>query len=148
MPKWLIIFIVLIAAGAAWFWFNNNQKTKYAEVCFYARCFQVEIARTIAQKEKGLMFRQSLADNGGMIFVYSAEDWRPMWMKNTLIPLDFIWLNKNKEVVYLAKNVSAQANGQYANLNSDQKAQYVMEINAGWIDFIGLKIGDKAEFEL
>ena len=62
-------------------------------------CFTVEIADTPTEREKGLMNRESMAENHGMLFIFLASDFYNFWMKNTLIPLDIIWLDDQMNVV-------------------------------------------------
>ena len=61
---------------------------------------KAELALDDATRAKGLMFRKTLAENAGMLFVFPVLDFQNFWMKNTLIPLDMIWLNEHKEVIY------------------------------------------------
>lgn len=96
--------------------------------------FYIEIARTPAQREKGLMFRESLPENNGMLFAFDDEAPRNFWMKNTLIPLDMIFMDKNGEVVSIQANVppcNEQVTKTCPNYPSLAPARYVLEINAG-----------------
>ncbi len=65
------------------------------QVCFKNKCFVVELAQTIAEQSRGLMFRDHLDSNKGMLFVFDSSAIYNFWMKNTEIPLDIIWLDKN-----------------------------------------------------
>ena len=93
------------------------------------------------------MYRKSLERNKGMIFVFKEEGVRSFWMKNTLIPLDMVWINENKEVVDIFKNVQP-CKEKCKKITSDKKAKYVLEINAGQTESINLKIGDKLDFDI
>jgi uncharacterized membrane protein (UPF0127 family) len=94
------------------------------------------------------MFCKKLAQNRGMFFVFNTEEERNFWMKNTLIPLDIIWINKDKEVVYI-KNEAPPCNDTVCPIISPQaKAMYVLELNGGVCEKIGLKTGDKLDFEV
>jgi uncharacterized membrane protein (UPF0127 family) len=117
------------------------------QVCLRDSCFDVELAITPSEQVKGLMFRYSLDTNAGMLFIYEDEQRRAFWMKNTYIPLDIIWLNRDREVVYIAKNVQPCRDASYCPIISpDVAAAYVLEINAGTCDVIGLRNGDTAQF--
>ncbi len=83
-----------------------------------------------------------------MLFVFSGEDKHAFWMKNTLISLDIIWIGENKEVVYIAKNIQPCKSIVCPSVSPDKPTKYVLEINGGKADEIGLKTGDKADFEL
>ena len=68
---------------------------------------RVEVADTEATRQRGLMFRDTLAPNEGMLFVFDASGFYPFWMKNTLIPLDILWLEADGRVVSIAASVRA-----------------------------------------
>ena len=116
------------------------------KVCFQQRCFKVELAISVSQKAKGLMFRESLESDAGMLFIYDKEQKPDFWMKNTYIPLDIIWLNKDKEVVFIKRNLMPCKSKECPIISSDKDSQYVLEINAGTVDSLGLKLYDKLQF--
>jgi poly-gamma-glutamate synthesis protein (capsule biosynthesis protein) len=120
---------------------------KENRVCFKENCFLVEIADTAEERTKGLMYRENLAGNRGMLFIFSKEGLYSFWMKNTLIPLDIIWLNQNKEVVFMAKNSQPCGEKNCTGIKPDKEAKYVLEINGGLSDKINLKIGDRLIFD-
>ncbi len=120
---------------------------KEEKVCFKKDCFKVEISDSENERIKGLMYIEKLDENKGMLFVFDKEDYYPFWMKNVLIPLDIIWLNKDKEVVYISKNVQL-CKEDCTSINPNANAMYVLEVNAGISDKIGLKEGDKLEFKV
>ena len=115
-------------------------------VCAGKHCFFVEIAKNEQEREKGLMNRTQLNEDSGMLFIFEKEGIYPFWMKNTLIPLDIIWINDSqdgeKEVVFISKNATPCKTFFCASIVPVKKAKYVLEINAGIVDKIGLKIGD------
>jgi len=115
-------------------------------VCFEEDCFYVELAQTPEQRNRGLMFRNKLEENRGMLFVFDHEGVYSFWMKNTFIPLDIIWLNENKEVVYIEKNAQPCLEDKCPSFKPDKEAKYVLEINGGMVDKIGLKLGDYLTF--
>jgi len=121
---------------------------KYIPVCFGDKCFNTEIASSFLARMKGLMNRKSLADGNAILFVFSSEDKYAFWMKNTLIPLDIIWIGENKEIVYIAKNVQPCKSVVCPSISPDKPGKYALEINSGKSDEIGLKTGDKVKFEL
>lgn len=147
--KYLIIILAfslftlsLMAAN-----FMENGVVSKMKVCFNSHCFDVEIARTQTEKRKGLMFQESLDKNQGMLFVYQKEEQRSFWMKNMKIPLDIIWLDENKKVVGVVKHAPPEKNGSYESFQSPPNVKYVLELNAGTAEKIGLKKGDKLDFE-
>jgi len=145
MKKVNLIAISLILASAIigfsmFLLFYNRTET----VCFRNNCFSIEIADNPASQTLGLMFRKSLAETKGMLFVFSKEDLYPFWMKNTYIPLDIIWLDKNSTVVFIASNTTPQTTKE---IIPSSFALYVLEINAGLTERLGIKIGDKMEIK-
>ncbi|MBL7156043.1 MAG: DUF192 domain-containing protein [Candidatus Pacebacteria bacterium] len=118
---------------------------KYSQVCFKDNCFDVEIAKTPEQRSRGLMFRKYLGTKKGMLFVFENQEKHSFWMKNTLIPLDIIWINENQKVVFISKNTQPCKQEYCASVSSDEDAKYVLEINAGLVKKIGLNIGDKID---
>jgi len=126
---------------------NNSGNESLSKVCFGAKCFYVELAVTSEERSLGLMFREHLDPDKGMLFIYKDEGVHYFWMKNTLIPLDMIWINGNREVISISKDVQPCEISQCPLIGSEQKVQYVLELNAGSSDKIGLAIGDKVTFD-
>lgn len=118
--------------------------SKKDQVCFAEHCFFVEVAQTPEERQKGLMFREELDRDKGMLFVFSQEQQASFWMKNTLIPLDIIWFDGNKEVVFISKNSQPCSTDECSSIDPGVKAKYVLELNAGIADEIGLVEGDQA----
>jgi uncharacterized membrane protein (UPF0127 family) len=118
---------------------------KRSQVCFKGTCFPVELARTSAEQAKGLMFRRELGQDQGMLFIYDREEKQSFWMKNTLIPLDIIWINQDKEIVFISDNAQPCQKYPCPVINPGQKARYVWEIPGGRARAIGLKPGDQLE---
>jgi hypothetical protein len=99
----------------------------------------IEIADDEYQTQTGLMYRESMNTNEGMLFIFKDEAPRAFYMKNTQFALDIIFINSNKKVV------SIQKNAQPLNLKplaSEGEAQYVLEVNAGLTDQWILESGD------
>jgi uncharacterized membrane protein (UPF0127 family) len=126
---------------------NNIGNEGLSKVCFGAKCFYVELAVTSEEISRGLMFREHLDPDKGMLFIYKDEGVHYFWMKNTLIPLDMLWINGNKEVVFISKDVQPCETSQCPLISPGQKVQYVLELNGGTSDKIGLTIGDKITFD-
>ena len=116
------------------------------KVCFKDSCFCVELARTHSARTRGLKFRERLGDREGMLFIFEAEDFYGFWMKDTLIPLDIVWIGENKKVVFIKKNARPCKTEKCRVIYSEQPAKYVLELNAGSVDKIGLELGDTLTF--
>jgi hypothetical protein len=146
MNKKFIFLIIILATITGLFFYWRSQKK--GKVCFKDNCFDVELAITQEEKMLGLMFRKSLARNRGMLFVFKEEEMSSFWMKNTLIPLDIIWINENKEAVFISENTQPCKEDFCPSIAPDKKAKYVLEINSGLSKEIGLKVGESMEIYL
>jgi len=123
----------------------QNQTANQSRVCFGQECFSVELALTPDQQAFGLMNRTHLDADKGMLFVFSQDGVYPFWMKDTLIPLDMIWMDSGGRVVFIGKD--EQPCGVVCpTVNPGKNARYVLELNAGAADRIGLNVGDRAIF--
>lgn len=100
--------------------------------------YQVEIARTEEEKREGLQNRDTLDPSRGMLFIYDQPTTVSMWMRDTEIPLDIIYINEDQEVIDVK-----QGKPNDDTLLSVENTMYVVELNAG----SGIKIGDELEFE-
>lgn len=109
-------------------------------------CFEVEIADTNSERMVGLMDREYLKNETGMLFIFENEDIYPFWMKNTLIPLDIIWINSNLEVVHIERSVPCVTD-ECIIYTPSEKAIYVLEINAGLADGNNISQGSKVKFK-
>jgi hypothetical protein len=102
--------------------------------------FNIELATTEAEREKGLMFRTELAPNAGMLFVYDSEQQVSFWMQNTLIPLDMVFIAADGTVKTVHSNARPLDT---TPIPSEVPVRFVLEIAGGRADQIGLKAGDK-----
>ncbi|MEK7578647.1 MAG: DUF192 domain-containing protein [Patescibacteria group bacterium] len=105
----------------------------------------VEFARTPEELEKGLMNRVSLPKDSGMLFIFPDEIDRSFWMKNTLIPLDIIFISSKGRVNEITTLNPCQENEICQSYNSKTPAQYVLEINAGLTEKRKIMEGDILE---
>ena len=118
--------------------FIENKLSKNKEL------FLVELAKNELEKQKGLQCKKYLGKNEGMLFVWSKEDYRNFWMKNTYIPLDLIFINSQLEVIEVyfdARPFSEKL------IRSANRAKFVLELNAGIFKKLGFVIGDRITFK-
>lgn len=101
-----------------------------------------EIADDEQEQMKGLMFREKLNGNEGMLFVFENEGYQTFWMKNTLIPLDMLFIDKNFEIVDI-KNAVPCKEEPCALYKSSKPAKYVLEVNGNFTIRNNVKISDK-----
>lgn len=102
--------------------------------------FLVKIAKNNQEREQGLMWVQNLPQNYGMIFEFEREQIIYMWMKNTKIPLDMIFIDKNSKIINIAKNTTPES---LAIISSEKPVVKVLEINGGLAERLGVLVGDK-----
>ena len=103
---------------------------------------QVEIADDADERQQGLMYRESLGENQGMLFVYPEQRTLGFWMKNTLIPLDIAYIDREGRIVDI-QQMEPQTTETH---DSAAPAMYALEMNQGWFEANGIRIGDVIEF--
>lgn len=122
---------------------DNNQEVKSKTIVINDKEIAIEIAKTSQERAKGLSNRESLDKDSGMLFVFDNE--RPtFWMKDTLIPLDIIWINDGL-IIKIDENVQPEPNTADSNLKRYQApdiTDYVLEVNAGFSKENNIKVGD------
>ncbi|MDQ3961908.1 MAG: DUF192 domain-containing protein [Thermoproteota archaeon] len=117
---------------------NNNNSTVIARVF-------VEVPDDREEFARGLMFRSHLPWNAGMLFAFHEEEPRRFWMKNTLIPLDMIFIDSSSKIIDIKENVPPCKQEECPTYPSREPAQYVLEVNAGFVQEKGIRIGDELE---
>lgn len=108
------------------------------QVCLEGKCFDVELAQTSKERMRGLQHREFLHESSGMLFIFKESGRHSFWMKNTLIPLDIIWLDHAKRIVHIEHNVPPCKIDNCPSYTSDKNASYVLEINAGKAKELGM----------
>ena len=109
--------------------------------------YQVEIADNDDERARGLMFRDAMADGHGMLFIHDAEEPQAYWMKNTKIPLDILYFDDERKLVAQQRDVPTCSLGDACpSYPSDAPARYVLELNAGEAERLGLKDGAEMRF--
>lgn len=145
------IIAILLIVFLANYKDNHSENLSIKEVCLGEdvaeghNCFNVELAESLAEKSKGLMNRESLCDGCGMLFVYEELGDYNFWMKNTLIPLDIIWLDEQYRVVHIANAIPCKTENCEV-YSPEVDSLYVLEINGGKAKQIGLEVGSYMEF--
>jgi len=139
---YLLLLIIGFSSCSA----KKDQTTN--QVCFNTRCIDVELARKPDELIKGLQFRDSLGKNEGMLFIFNESRRHSFWMKDTLIPLDMIWMDYSRRVVHIERNVPLCKNEVCPTYKSKEKAMYVLEVNGDYAKELGIHLGDLADFKL
>jgi len=134
----LIFLLVLISCTKQNFVLidNNLEKIK----------INVEIADTDEERSKGLMFREFLDEDSGMLFIFDNENYYGFWMKNTLIPLDMIFIDKNFEIVDIiyAEPCKKEPCKSYRPI---KPAKYVLEVSGNFTIKNDVSIGNKIRIQ-
>jgi uncharacterized membrane protein (UPF0127 family) len=115
---------------------------KYVKIA--GQDIKVDLALTVAEQEQGLSGRSGLAENSGMLFVFSKPGQYLFWMKDMNFPIDIIWLGEDMRVIYIKKDARPELYPETYGPN--QNAKYVLEIASGFSEQYGLKAGDSALF--
>lgn len=142
MKKLIIILIVgTIGLFSLWFYTKHPLQTT---VTVRNTTFIVDVAITAKEKEVGLGFRNSLAQNHGMLFVYTNKERYPFWMRNMWFPIDMLWID-DRTIVDISKNVptSDKPVNQLPIYHPTVPVDKVLELPAGTVDRVGIVIGDK-----
>lgn len=152
---WLAVAALLLAAGCtkpsatAQDTATTQAPARAAEVVFHSPSggspwrVKVELARTPEELTRGLMFRDSLGANEGMLFLFPRSEIRRFWMRNTHIPLDMVFLDSSRVVVGIEENAVPLDE---TSRGPDTPAQYVVEVRGGLARQHGLGVGARAEF--
>jgi uncharacterized membrane protein (UPF0127 family) len=142
---WTVFVVMAVIRGFAVY--AQDQSLPMTTVTIGGLHVKAELAFTDETRAQGLMYRKSMPQDAGMLFLFPSLDQHSFWMKNTLIPLDMIWINDRKEIVYYVTATPCKKDpcDSYVPM---QKAQYVLEVNSGFASKHHLKIGDKVEFNI
>ena len=104
--------------------------------------FYVDLANTFDKRERGLMYVSSLPQDKGMLFIYDKESRVSMWMKNTFIPLDMIFIDKKGTITEIVERPDTRSR---VTTISSKPIKYVLEINLGESTKRGIKVGDRVK---
>ena len=107
--------------------------------------FHVEVATTPAQLEQGLMFRRTLAPNAGMLFDFKTPSPVSMWMKNTFIPLDMLFIDPKGRIINIAERTVPHS---LDPVSAAAPARAVLELNGGTASRLGIRPGDRVLFPI
>jgi len=140
--KFITLSLLIIVISLFLISCNNTEP----QVCISGTCVNVEIADNQNERNFGLMFREELDEDRGMIFVYEESDTYTFWMKNTLIPLDMIWINEDNVIVHIAEAEPCKADP-CPTYGPEEPAKYILEVNQGFSQEQDINIGDEVNFK-
>lgn len=107
------------------------------------KTLEIEIVDEEYGITRGLMFRKQMEENRGMLFIFPDVDMRSFWMRNTIIPLDIIFVGEDHRIVTIQRNTKPYSE---TSIPSSAPAKYVLEVNAGFTERYGLQLGDKLDW--
>lgn len=126
---------------------KNSAEVQFSEVCIRDTCYSVEMADTAEERAIGLMNRDILPNDHGMLFIFEQLGEYSFWMKNTLIPLDIIWISESFEIVEIEQDVPPCVTVQCESYGGSVPARYVLEVNAGEVERNGFVSGDLVQIK-
>ena len=135
----LLLFCSIVCAHEALAADSTFKTATILEIGTYV--IDAELARTAEERQRGLMFRESLAENQGMMFQFTQADHYCMWMKNTLIPLSIAFIDEHGKIINIEE---MRANSEQTTC-AKSKARYALEMNAGWYNQRQIMVGQKVE---
>jgi uncharacterized membrane protein (UPF0127 family) len=139
------VILISMVISILIFWASpvSEKTTQKTPLTINGVTYKVSKALTHTERQKGLMFIETLPKKEGMLFIFDTEDYHTFWMKNTYIPLDIIWINQAKKIVHLHPSATPHSLTPMVPL---EKATHVLEINADEILKHGFKKGMSVQF--
>lgn len=122
-----VLVVVMVGGTMA-----GGVKAQGQRVCLDDDCVHVEVMRTPQELQRGLQHRTTLANDQGMLFIFEESRLHYFWMKETLIPLDMIWLDADFRILYVESNVPPCQHDPCPTYGLRIPARYVLEVNAGF----------------
>ena len=135
LPLRVLALLALLAATSA----GADTALRTATLRIGAHALKVEVAASDPQREKGLMFREKMPRNEGMLFVFDEPAYHSMWMKNTLLPLSVAFVDAHGTIL----NILDMEPRTLDSHMSAGPAIYAIETNKGWFEEKKIKAGDK-----
>lgn len=157
--KWIVAGIVIVMLGVTGISLGTNlARERQKETAFQGRLekleivsgsktsiFQIEVMKSPEQRARGLMFRQFMPEDRGMLFDFDREEPVAMWMRNTYIPLDMVFIRENGVIRHIHERAQPLDE---TTISSGGAVRYVLEINGGQAAKLGLKPGDTVKHPL
>ena len=136
----VIILLILVASGLYFLYELHNKNKLVIQTHSGSVSLVVEVADTLEKQMQGLMFRQEMSDNAGMLFVFSQFKMVYMWMKNTYIPLDMIFFDETGKITHIHLNAKPHDE---SIISSGVPAKGVVEVNAGFVEKHHISVGQQ-----
>jgi len=145
----LIAGVIALILFAVFFYLKLGLKhSNSIQVKIGNKTVKAEVADTLLKQVKGLMGVKNLPEDQGMLFVFSSPGSHKFWMFNTSIPLDIIWIDSDKAIIYIQQNAQPCMLMNCTTYGPDEPSNYVLEVNANYTVKNKISVGDKVEFNL
>ncbi len=144
----ITIILIILSIFLTLFLLKEVNTTKYSEVCFLLkdrRCINAEVVDTPEKRQLGLMYREGLKEDEGMLFVFPKEDYYAFWVKNMKFPIDIIWIDGNYKIVHIERNVQP-CDKLCKSYSPQEKAEYVLEVMANFTILQGIAVNSTVQF--
>lgn len=138
-------FVALLFLFLSWIYPLRAQETFSSEPLVIETAqgnkhnFTAELALTAGQRQQGLMHRETMAADAGMLFDFGIERDVTMWMRNTILPLDMLFINPDGTIHHIHQNAVPYSE---SIISSGGPIRFVLELNAGTVAKLGIKVGD------
>jgi uncharacterized protein len=148
----LVLFLTLLISFPC-FALEGNNPAPFGQVPITlpgGTIILAELADTPQKRAEGLMYREHLGPDRGMLFIFSQAQAWVFWMKNTKIPLDLIWMNEKKQIVHMEQRVPicTRTDDSCPQYRPNENALYVLELAAGRAESLKLQRGSKLQFRV
>jgi uncharacterized protein len=140
MIQRLVLACALMLAPAATFAADLLRDVVLVETSSSQYRFEVEVADDATERSEGLMYRESLADNAGMLFLYPETRQVEFWMKNTPLSLDIVFVREDGTIARIAENTTPMSQDL---IPSGEPVRAVLEVKAGTMHQLGVTVGDR-----
>ena len=141
-----VLALVLVSTLSAAYLLMRPPSTNAPQIRIAGVTLTVEIAKTSTEQAKGLSGRDKLPADHGMLFVFDHEDFWGFWMIDMKFPLDIIWFNSNRQVVYIQQNLPPCTPQGCPVFEPPVKAIYVLEVDAGFVQAHNVTLGTTFAF--
>lgn len=143
--RWTFLLLIFIFTASPLLVFAGERELPTMRLTLEGKSLEVEIVRSEADRQKGLMNRKSMPQNHGMLFISDQEQVASFWMKNTLIPLDVAFIDTEGKIVRIATMTVVKKGDQPITYSSVLPVKYALETNAGWFEKNGIQVGDSVK---
>ena len=145
MLVWVLIGFSLLLIGAAAYYALGPQLRPHVAVHIGDGVFKADVAKTAEERQQGLSGTSSLRQDQALLLVYETDGKWPIWMKDMRYPIDIVWLDNLKKVVYIAKNVPPDSYPE--QFTPKDPARYILEFPAGTVDEKNIIVSEQATFD-